>query len=95
MTRRIPDIVKPPLQVAPSVSIFALRTQKEAATYCNKNQSAVPNQKADEFKSDMPTATAEQAASPPTGAALRGGYSISRRRPNLDTAEKAVGRNNE
>jgi hypothetical protein len=65
MTRRTPDIVKPHLRVAPSVSIFALRTQKETATYCDKNQSAVPNQKADEFKSD--THTAEQAASTLTG----------------------------
>ena len=38
--------MKPHLLVRPSVSIFVLRTQKEAATYLDKNKSAVPNQKA-------------------------------------------------
>jgi hypothetical protein len=46
MTRQIQAIVKPHLRVGPSVSIFVLRTQKEAATYLDKNKSAVPNQKA-------------------------------------------------
>ena len=46
MTRQIQDIAKPHRRAGPWVSIFALRTQKKAA-YLDKNQSAVPNQRAD------------------------------------------------
>ena len=37
MTRQIQDIAKPHLPAVPWVSIFALRTQKEAAPYSDKN----------------------------------------------------------
>src|SRR5262245_62420351 len=52
MTRQIQDIAKPHLPGCPWVTTspktldFALRTQKEAATYCDKTQSALPNQRA-------------------------------------------------
>ena len=46
MTRQIQDIAKPHLPAGPWVSIFALTTQKEAATYLDKNQSPLPNQRA-------------------------------------------------
>src|SRR4029453_11014220 len=52
MTSQIQDIAKPHLPAFPWVTMspktldFARRTEKEAATNCDKNQSALPNQRA-------------------------------------------------